>query len=65
LVGILVLRPYAGEQFIARLRRRKPDRPRQLPSIASRRPRLPVLARGGRLIATAMAGRAPPPALAG
>jgi hypothetical protein len=65
LLGILVLRPYAGEQLIARLRKRKPRRDPQLPLVASRGPRVPVMARGGRLIATAMAGRAPPLALAG
>jgi hypothetical protein len=63
LIGILVLRPYAGERLIARLRKSQPRRAPQLPSV-SRRPRRPVLARGGRLIATAMAGRAPPLALA-
>jgi hypothetical protein len=60
LMAVLVLRPYAGERLIARLRRGRPSRTRPGPVVASRRPQLSGLARGGRLIATAMAGRAPP-----
>jgi hypothetical protein len=62
----MLIRPYLGERAIARLRARR---------ARARRPRLArltvtalrarkYLARGGRLIALALAGRAPPPARA-
>jgi hypothetical protein len=65
LVAVLALRPYAGERLIARLRRSRVRRARPGLATASQRPRPSALARGGSLIATAMAGRAPPPPLAG
>jgi uncharacterized membrane protein len=65
LIAVMVLRPYAGERLIARLRGASKRRPPAPARIGLSRPlRLAILARGGRLIATAMAGRAPPPARA-
>ncbi len=64
-IAVLMLtRPYAGERFLARLAVRRPRRPARAGGI---RPLLPEtkIARGGRLIASALAGRAPPRALAG
>jgi hypothetical protein len=63
---VMLIRPYLGQRVIARLRR---DRLRRAaprgPAVAhSPRPAARV-ARGGRLIAVSLAGRAPPPALAG
>jgi hypothetical protein len=68
LATAMLARPYLGERAIARLRARR-SRPRRGPGVAPMsggrpRPRA-SLARGGCLIATALAGRAPPPALAG
>lgn len=58
-------RPYLGEGVIAQLHARHRRRPcAPAPNVAPLRPRS-GLARGGCLIAVAMAGRAPPPALAG
>ena len=61
---VMLTRPYLGERAIARLRLRRENRPR--PAILSfparRSPARSV--RGGRLIALALAGRAPPLALA-
>jgi len=65
LAVMMFTRPYLGEGVIARLRARgaRPgDAVRQTSGL--RRPQVGV-ARGGRLIAMALAGRAPPPALAG
>jgi hypothetical protein len=64
----MLVRPYLGERTIARLRVRC-DRARRARltmrvTAAPSRSRTSV-ARGGRLIAVALAGRAPPPALAG
>jgi hypothetical protein len=63
--AMMLTRPYLGERVIARLRAR--HRPRALVvERLSGCPRPGVeMARGGRLIASALAGRAPPPALAG
>ncbi|HVC06732.1 MAG TPA: hypothetical protein VND98_03980 [Solirubrobacterales bacterium] len=66
LVIVMLSRPYPGEEVIAQLRAR-------IACPAARlRPAPPLpwaprtrLARGGRLIAMALAGRAPPPVLAG
>lgn len=61
----MLTRPYLGERVIARLRARRARRPGAASSkTAPRRPRIRI-ARGGRLIAAALAGRAPPLALAG
>lgn len=58
-------RPYLGEGVIAQLHARHRRRScAPAPNVAPLRPRN-GLARGGRLIAVAMAGRAPPPALVG
>lgn len=65
LVVLMLTRPYLGERVIARLRTRR-VRGRVVAACARRRlPSRRMAARGGRLIATALAGRAPPPALAG
>ncbi|MGA8745969.1 MAG: hypothetical protein WB507_08895 [Solirubrobacterales bacterium] len=57
-------RPYLGEGVIAELHaRRRRRRCSPAPNVAPLRPDT-HLARGGRLIAVAMAGRAPPPAFA-
>jgi hypothetical protein len=68
LLAVLMLaRPYTGERVIARLcnHHRKHRRASGSSAPAIRlRPRM-LVARGGRLIAVAMAWRGPPPALAG
>ena len=62
---VMLVRPYLGERAIARLRARHARRPRVTAPVAlPPRPRIRVT-RGGRLIAMAMAGRAPPLALVG
>jgi hypothetical protein len=61
-------RPYLGEKTIARLRIRRARRHRRpsTPACALSPLRSPArVSRGGRLIAVALAGRAPPLALAG
>ena len=61
----LLLRPYLGERALARLQTRQARSRRVAEHEAGLpRPRTRV-ARGGRLIAASLAGRAPPPALAG
>jgi hypothetical protein len=68
LAVMMLTRPYLGERAIARLRARRPRRPRRrrVGATASARPHpSAVVARGGRLIAVALAGRAPPLAHAG
>jgi hypothetical protein len=68
LAVVMFTRPYLGEQAIAHLRGRRAQRKRGLDTPASviARLRSPARAlRGGRLIAVALAGRAPPLALAG
>lgn len=65
LAALMLTRPYLGERAIARLRgRRAAPAATRASSRACPRFRRDV-ARGGRLIATALAGRAPPAALAG
>jgi hypothetical protein len=67
LAAVMLVRPYPGERTIARLRtlRRAPE-----PRCGPVRPISPsgrpgrALVRGGRLIASALAGRAPPAVLA-
>ena len=62
---VMLTRPYLGERTIARLRARlAPRRPPAAPSRAVALRRHTTVARGGRLIAVALAGRAPPVALA-
>jgi hypothetical protein len=60
LAAMMLTRPYLGERAIARLRRD----PARVPDVAAPAPaplrRAATLARGGRLIAVALAGRAPP-----
>jgi hypothetical protein len=62
LAAMMLTRPYLGERAIARLRRD----PARVPEVVAPAPsrRAATLARGGRLIAVALAGRAPPLALA-
>jgi hypothetical protein len=61
---VLLIRPYLGERAIAQLRARRAARvsrahnAKQTPQ--PRRPAHALVARGGRLIAVALAGRAPP-----
>ncbi len=65
LAVVMLVRPYLGEGAIARLHARRARRPSEAARVAMPRcPRIRV-ARGGHLIALALAGRAPPPALAG
>lgn len=61
----MLTRPYLGERIIRRLRVRRARRPR-LSAHRVHLPHLPArVVRGGRLIAMALAGRAPPLALVG
>ncbi len=62
---MMLTRPYLGERVIARLRRRCPPRRRVAGGFVARIGPCALMARGGRLIAAALAGRAPPLALAG
>jgi hypothetical protein len=63
---VMLLRPYAGEGAIARLRGARGTRARAPSQLESPRSLdLAHVARGGRLIAAALAGRAPPLGLAG
>jgi hypothetical protein len=65
LAVVMLVRPYLGAGAIARLGARRARRPSMAARVAMPlRPRIRV-ARGGRLIAVALAGRAPPSALAG
>jgi hypothetical protein len=65
LAVVMLTHPYLGERIIRRLRVRRARRPR-LGAHRVRLPHLPVRAvRGGRLIAMALAGRAPPLTLVG
>ncbi len=64
-LGVLMItRPYLGGRMLARLASRRPRRT-VAGVILTNRWAGPRVARGGRLIAAALAGRAPPPALAG
>lgn len=58
--AVLLAWPYPGLELILRIARRRHPRPRR--ARASRRRRLPAVARGGRLLATSLGGRAPPSA---
>ncbi len=62
---IMLTRPYIGERVIARLRIRRSTR-RRAPAASTRTGMrfAPVAVSGGRLIAAALAGRAPPVAFA-
>jgi hypothetical protein len=62
---MMLTRPYLGERVIARLRSRRPRRQNTAGASASSLRRDTRVARGGRLIAVALAGRAPPLAHAG
>jgi hypothetical protein len=65
LTALMLLRPYLGERTLARLRARR-VRPPEATHLAAVPQRPPVrVVRGGRLIAVALAGRAPPLACAG
>ncbi len=65
-LGVLMLtRPYLGERVISRLRAIRSPRRGAVGRTAPLRRREASVARGGRLIAVALAGRAPPLALAG
>jgi hypothetical protein len=59
LAVMMITRPYIGERVIARLRERRPRRPAAVRRVSARA-RTSAVARGGRLIAEALAGRAPP-----
>lgn len=64
LAVVMLTHPYLGEEAIARLRERRGPRERTA-ALAAPALRAPErVARGGRLIAVALAGRAPPPPLA-
>lgn len=65
LAAMMLARPYLGERAIARLRARRPRRERARQVGGAHVHPGAYVARGGRLIAVALAGRAPPPALAG
>ncbi len=63
LAVMMLTRPYLGERVIGRLRGRPPRRPRAVsPTVPPVRPHA-CSVRGGRLLAVALAGRAPPHAL--
>ncbi len=65
LAAMMLARPYPGERAIARLRARRSRRRRRFAAPVLARPRAVAgMVRGGRLIAAALAGRAPPAALA-
>jgi hypothetical protein len=65
LAVMMLTRPYLGEQAIARLRRAgRSRRPRGVATLGGYLCPEVAVARGGRLIAAALAGRAPPLALA-
>jgi hypothetical protein len=64
LAVMMLTRPFLGERVVARLRARRPRRAQAAAPIAARVRRRAGVARGGCLIATALAGRAPPLALA-
>ncbi len=68
IAGVMLARPYLGERAIARMRGRRwrrDVRPRSTSAAPARHLFERKLACGGLLIASALAGRAPPPALAG
>ncbi len=61
---MMLTRPYVGERTIARLRTRRAQHADEIRSVPSPRSPSARAARGGRLIAVALAGRAPPLPLA-
>jgi hypothetical protein len=61
---LMLTRPYLGERAIARLRTRRMRAERTVGPRVEPPRRDALVARGGRLIAAALAGRAPPLALA-
>ncbi len=63
--AVMLTRPYLGERVIARLRVRQVRRPRAGACVHSPLRSPKRAASGGRLIALALAGRAPPLALVG
>ncbi len=65
LAVMMLTRPYIGQHVIARLAGRRPRRAAVAGTMPTRLRRRAVVARGGRLLAGALAGRAPPTALAG
>ncbi len=65
LAAMMLTRPYLGERAIARMRARRPRRGHGARVGSARVYPGAYVARGGRLIAVALAGRAPPLALAG
>jgi hypothetical protein len=65
LATLMLTRPYLGERAIARLRARRPRRGHAVATEGARLRPSASVARGGRLIAVALAGRAPPLAPAG
>jgi hypothetical protein len=65
LAVVMLVRPYLGEGAIARLHARRQRRPRTVGPVAVRPRPHAGIARGGRLIAMSLAGRAPPFAFAG
>jgi len=65
LAVLMLTRPYLGERVIAQLRARGGKRRNAAAATLAPACAHPRVARGGRLIALALAGRAPPLALAG
>jgi len=59
LAVMMLTRPYLGERLIARMRARRQRSPGAERPSAAARPHMAAV-RGGRLIAMALAGRAPP-----
>jgi fatty acid desaturase len=62
---VLVAGRYPGERLLERWRRARPRVRRALATVLAPGRRPPQLVRGGRLIAAALAGRAPPVFVAG
>lgn len=64
LAVLMATRPYLGERMLAKLAARRARRPVRRVALPTPWPGASI-ARGGRLIGAALAGRAPPLALAG
>ncbi len=64
LLVLMLTRPYIGERILARIAARRPRRAVAEIRFTAGYSRMNIV-RGGRLIAVALAGRAPPPVLAG
>jgi hypothetical protein len=62
---VLLAGRYPGERLIERWRRARPSARQALVAVLAPGRRSPQLVRGGRLIAAALAGRAPPRSVAG